>query len=86
MNEKLKQLKDLLADSGDIASELTVDKSVLVELLATVEAVTAPNMRLALHHFQEHVTTLQDRLDRQVEAINRLLKINDDMREKYRGK
>lgn len=85
MNEKLKQLKELLA-STDGTGSLMVPIADLRELLATVEAVTAPNMQLALQRFQTHVDMLNGQIQRQVESINRLLAIAEEAKRAARGK
>lgn len=79
MNEKLKQLKALL-DATEGTGELLVPIADLREMIATVEAVTAPNMRLAMGRFQVHIDGLNDRLASQVGSINRLLKMVEDLK------
>lgn len=85
MNEKLKKLKELLA-SDEVEGYVTgLRKEDLAELIAIVEAVTAPNMRLAMDRFQTHVESLNAQLRRQVESINRLLAIAEEARKAARG-
>lgn len=83
MKEKLLALKKLL-DQTEGHGALLVPIDDLRELIAVVEAVTAPNMLLALSRFQEHVDLLNARISRQIESMNRLLQLAEEARKALR--
>lgn len=81
MKEKLKLLKELL-DSDQFDRLVPVEKDTLLELITTVEAVSAPNLLMAIERFQLHCVRLDTRLKSQVESINRLLETIGELKKK----